>query len=160
MTRQASALRRPPALRMLLRQRHWKYATFCTKYDKAAKAVDPELMGSWPSRAQFHRWINGEVRGMPYPDACRVLEALFPGWTAEQLFAPSSDELLARGAAGDREKADALSAQALATAREGGMKPLEAKSIELRAAAGFGEESPAPSPVPPTAKNGAFTCSI
>jgi hypothetical protein len=35
---------------------------------------------------------------MPYPDACRVLEAMFPGWTAEQLFAPSSDELLARGA--------------------------------------------------------------
>jgi Domain of unknown function (DUF5919) len=99
MTRQAPALRRPPALRMLLRQRHWKYATFCTEYDKAAKSVDPELMGSWPSRAQFHRWINGEVRGMPYPDACRVLEALFPGWTAEELFAPSSDELLARGAA-------------------------------------------------------------
>lgn len=33
---------------------------------------------------------------MPYPDACRVPEAMFPGWTAEQLFAPSSDELLAR----------------------------------------------------------------
>ena len=85
----------PPALRVLLRQRHWKYATFCTEYDKAAKSVDPSLTGTWPSRAQFHRWINGEVRGMPYPDACRVLEAMFPGWTAEQLFAPSSDELLA-----------------------------------------------------------------
>jgi tetratricopeptide (TPR) repeat protein len=58
--------------------------------------------------------------------------------------------LLARGAAGDREKADALSAQALATAREVGMKPLEAKSMELRAAAGFGEESPAASPMSPT----------
>ena len=77
------------ALRVLLRQRHWKYATFCTEYDKAAKSVDPELTGTWPSRAQFHRWINGEVRGIPYPDACRVLEALFPGWTDEQLFAPS-----------------------------------------------------------------------
>jgi Domain of unknown function (DUF5919) len=99
MTRQTPAPRRPPALRLLLRQRHWKYATFCTEYDKAAKSVDPELTGTWPSRAQFHRWINGEVRGMPYPDACRVLEALFPGWTAEELFAPSSDELLTRGAA-------------------------------------------------------------
>lgn len=25
---------------------------------------------------------------LPYPDACRVLEALFPEWKAEQLFAP------------------------------------------------------------------------
>jgi hypothetical protein len=29
---------------------------------------------------------------MPYPDACRVLEAMFPGWTVAQLFAPASDE--------------------------------------------------------------------
>jgi|GEM_PF-1310124 hypothetical protein len=88
----------PVALRALLRQRHWKYATFCAEYDKAAKKIDPKLTGGWPSRAQFHRWINGELRGLPYPDACRVLEALFPGWTAEQLFGPITDDQLARAA--------------------------------------------------------------
>jgi hypothetical protein len=100
----------PPALRALLRQRHWTYATFCTEFDKAAMAVDPSLRGGWPSRAQFHRWISGELRGMPYPDACRVLEAMFPGWTAEQLFAPSSDEQLIRlgsaASGSDQEPAD------------------------------------------------------
>ena len=89
----------PVALRALLRQRHWTYATFCAEYDKAAKSIDPKLTGTWPSRAQFHRWINGELRSLPYPDACRVLEALFPGWTAEQLFGPITDEQLARAAA-------------------------------------------------------------
>jgi hypothetical protein len=43
----------PIALRTLLRQKHWKYATFCTEFDKAAKSIDPSLTGSWPSRAQF-----------------------------------------------------------------------------------------------------------
>jgi hypothetical protein len=86
----------PIALRTLLRQRHWKYTTFCTEFDKAAKSIDPSLTGSWPSRAQFQRWLAGELRGMPYPDACRVLEAMFPGWTVTQLFAPASDEQLAQ----------------------------------------------------------------
>jgi Domain of unknown function (DUF5919) len=86
----------PVALKALLRQRHWKYATFCSEYDKAAKSIDPGLTGSWPSRAQFQRWLAGELRGLPYPDACRVLEAMFPGWTIEQLFSPSSDQQLAQ----------------------------------------------------------------
>lgn len=84
------------ALKALLRQRHWKYATFCSEYDKAAKSLDPGLTGSWPSRAQFQRWLAGELRGLPYPDACRVLEAMFPGWTIDQLFSPSSDQQLAQ----------------------------------------------------------------
>ncbi len=100
----------PIVLRALLRQRHWKYATFCSEYDKAAKTVDPALTGTWPSRAQFHRWINGELRGMPYPDACRVLEVLFPEWTAEQLFSPGIDGQLTASATqqaiDEREPAD------------------------------------------------------
>ncbi len=27
-----------------------------------------------PSRAQFHRWTTGDLRGLPYTDHCRVLE--------------------------------------------------------------------------------------
>jgi Domain of unknown function (DUF5919) len=40
---------------------------------------------------------------MPYPDACRVLEAMFPSWTAQQLFAPASERQLAQVA---RQPAD------------------------------------------------------
>jgi transposase InsO family protein len=29
------------------------------------------------------------MRGLPYADHCRVLEEMFPSWTAEQLFRPS-----------------------------------------------------------------------
>src|SRR5262249_7885732 len=45
--------------------------------------------------------------------------------------------LVARDQPRDREKAAALAAQALATAREVGMKPLEADVLELQAAAGL-----------------------
>ncbi len=83
-------------LRALLRQRRWSYSAFCTEYDKAARTLDPKLKGSWPSRAQFHRWMTGDLRGLPRPDACRVLEAMFPAWTVEQLLSPCSDEQLAR----------------------------------------------------------------
>jgi hypothetical protein len=55
--------------------------------------------------------------------------------------------LVARDGPGDRERAAALAAQALATAREVGMKPLEAKVVELRAEAGLGDE-PSTAPVP------------
>jgi hypothetical protein len=48
--------------------------------------------------------------------------------------------LVARDRPGDRAQAAALSAEALATAREVGMKPLEAKVLELRATAGLGDE--------------------
>jgi hypothetical protein len=67
--------------------------------------------------------------------------------------------LVARDRPGDREKAAALSAQALATAREVGMKPLEAKVVELRAAAGLGAETsaePAPAGAPTPAAPAVF----
>ena len=74
-------------LKLLLRQRHWQtYRTFCQQYDEAAAEVDPRLLGSWPSRVQLHRWVSGGLRGLPYPDHCRVLEHMFPGFTAEKLF--------------------------------------------------------------------------
>jgi hypothetical protein len=84
----------PVTLKALLRQRHWKYSTFCTEWDKIAKTIDPCLSGTWPSRAQFQRWLAGGLRGLPYPDACRVLEAMFPGWTIQQLFTRCSDQQL------------------------------------------------------------------
>jgi hypothetical protein len=51
----------------------------------AAKA-DPTLRGGWPSKAQFYRWLSGELVGLPYPDHCRILERMFPDWKVDQLF--------------------------------------------------------------------------
>lgn len=74
-------------LKALLRERHWqKYATFCKEWDRAADQLDPDLTGSFPSRSQLARWVAGDVRSLPHPDACRILEAMFPGLTAAQLF--------------------------------------------------------------------------
>ena len=83
----------PIRLKALLRQRHWQvYRTFQSEYDRTAAGIDPKLVGTWPSRAQFNRWLSGELKGLPYPDHCRILVAMFPGWTAEQLFEPVADD--------------------------------------------------------------------
>ncbi|MBG0820579.1 hypothetical protein HS048_07510 [Planomonospora sp. ID91781] len=84
----------PILLRVLLHQHHWQtYSTFCREYDKAARRIDPSLEGKWPSRTQLHRWLSGDLKGLPYSDHCRVLEAMFPGKTAAQLFAPVTAEV-------------------------------------------------------------------
>ncbi len=75
-------------LKDLLRERHWQtYATFCRQYDRAASELDPVLVGRWPSRGQFARWLSGDIKGMPQPDHCRVLEAMFTTYSVQQLFA-------------------------------------------------------------------------
>ncbi|MFD4458153.1 hypothetical protein [Nocardia sp. NPDC058480] len=83
----------PIQLKKLLRERHWqKYSTFCREYDRVAGTIDTELIGTAPSRGQLHRWLGGELKGLPYPNACRILEGMFPGWTAAALFDPAPDE--------------------------------------------------------------------
>jgi hypothetical protein len=92
-------VQQPIMLKVLLGQRHWQnYATFCAEYGKAARRIDSDLGQTFPSRAQLHRWLNGALRSLPYAEHCRVLEEMFPGWTAEQLFQPSTPELLYAGA--------------------------------------------------------------
>ncbi|WP_119726343.1 DUF5919 domain-containing protein [Thermomonospora amylolytica] len=85
----------PILLKVLLEERRLlRYGMFCAEYNKAARTVDPHLVGAPPSRAQFHRWTTGELRRLPNTDNCRVLEAMFPGWTADQLFAPCPPDRL------------------------------------------------------------------
>jgi hypothetical protein len=82
--------KRSTLLRELLRERHWQtYATFCRQYDDAARAIDPVLVGRWPSRGQFARWLSGDIKGLPHPDHCRVLEAMFGGMGVQELFTVS-----------------------------------------------------------------------
>src|SRR5215469_14459882 len=64
-----------------------RYGSFCVAYEKAARSLDGKS-GAAPSRAQFHRWLTGELRKIPYTDHCRVLEHMHAGYSASQLFAP------------------------------------------------------------------------
>ena len=76
-------------LKDVLRARRWTvYRTFCSEYDKAARRVDAALVGGYPSLATYNRWLKGDIKNLPHPDSCRVLESMFTDWTAEQLFEP------------------------------------------------------------------------
>jgi hypothetical protein len=63
-----------------------RYGSFRAAYDKAARNMDRTYGGAAPSRAQFHRWLTGGVRGLPHPDHCMVLEHMLTGYSAKQLF--------------------------------------------------------------------------
>jgi hypothetical protein len=79
----------PVALKVLLQHRHLQtHRAFCREYDRVAAKTDPTLRGGWPSKAQFYRWLSGELVGIPYPDHCRILEKMFPDWRVDQLFQP------------------------------------------------------------------------
>lgn len=96
-------------LKALLRARHWqKHATFVREWDKVARAIDPRLRGSWPRHAQFYRWLRGDLRELPYPDACRVLESMFPQYSVRDLFRPCppdiASNLLARNSGSPNDK--------------------------------------------------------
>jgi hypothetical protein len=77
----------PIVLKVLLQQRHMQgHRAFIREYDAKAAEIDNDLVGKGPSRAQFYRWITGELIGLPYADHCRVLERMFPDWTVQKLF--------------------------------------------------------------------------
>lgn len=79
----------PVVLKKLLRDRHWQvYRTFCVEYDKAARGIDRTLLGTYPSRAQLHRWLAGDLKRLPHPHHCQVLEAMLPGMRAHEMFEP------------------------------------------------------------------------
>jgi hypothetical protein len=84
----------PIALKVLLQQRHLHtHSTFCREYDRVATEIDRTLRGGWPSKAQFYRWLSGDLVGLPYADHCRILEGMFPGWKVDQLFQAHDGEI-------------------------------------------------------------------
>lgn len=89
----------PIVLKKLLSDRHWQsHRTFCLQYDKAAQTVSREFVGSYPSRPQLHRWLNGELKGLPHPHNCQVLQAMFPGVTISEMFEPLATTPAGNGA--------------------------------------------------------------
>jgi uncharacterized protein DUF5919 len=82
----------PTVLAILLEDRGLhRYGSFCAAYQKAAFTVDKQLAHTVPSRAQFHRWLAGDLRGLPYTDHCMVLEYMLTGYSAQQLFTHCTD---------------------------------------------------------------------
>ncbi|WP_206045789.1 DUF5919 domain-containing protein [Nocardia mangyaensis] len=77
-------------MKVLLQSKHLQtHGAFDREYNAVARRVEPGLVGSGPRKAQFYRWLSGGVAGLPYPHHCRILEAMFPDYTAGQLFAES-----------------------------------------------------------------------
>jgi hypothetical protein len=97
-------------LRSLVRLRHLtQYAAFRAQFERTAKAIaeredDGRLAKVTVSERQLRRWIAGDVTTAPFPDTCRVLEAVF-GHSVEALLsapeAPSPDKpMTAAGGSG------------------------------------------------------------
>lgn len=80
-------------LGQLAGQRHWqRYETFRHRFEASARELgERENSGQLSrlslSQRQFVRWLYGELRTLPRPDACRVVEEMF-GRPASELFAP------------------------------------------------------------------------
>jgi hypothetical protein len=87
------------ALKSLLQQRHLhEYSEFVVEYQRRAKELDLPRHASAPTKAQYYRWVGGHIQNLPRGYHCMVLERMFPGWTAKELFghaehqhAPSSN---------------------------------------------------------------------
>lgn len=75
------------ALKALLQDRHLHaYGDFVAEYQRRAKELDLPRPATPPTKAQYYRWVGGHVDSLPRPYHCAVLEQMFPGWTAKQLF--------------------------------------------------------------------------
>ncbi|MGX1677393.1 tetratricopeptide repeat protein [Streptomyces althioticus] len=82
-------------LRQLLEERHLTtYTAFEVQFSRAARSLakeagDPRLASVAVSSRQFDRWLSGELKQLPRPDTCRILEELL-GRAARDLFASTS----------------------------------------------------------------------
>lgn len=84
---------RATVLKALLLEKHLQeHRAFNREYDRVASTLDKALVGKGPAKATFYRWLSGDVRKLPYPFHCRILEKMLPGWTVQQLFEPWEDD--------------------------------------------------------------------
>lgn len=75
------------ALKSLLQQRHLhEYSEFVVEYERRARELDLPRHASAPTKAQYYRWVGGHIQNLPRGYHCLVLERMFPGWTARELF--------------------------------------------------------------------------
>lgn len=89
------------------------------KFNERFTQTGVELFGRNPNNPtcgepQFRRWTGGKLVGLPGAEACAILERMFPGYTAEQLFARPSEVIDAQVPAYDLD----LEERIAMTARE------------------------------------------
>ncbi|GAB4993513.1 hypothetical protein MAHJHV61_50600 [Mycobacterium avium subsp. hominissuis] len=88
-------------LKELLAERGvYDYASFRAEYRRAAMELKPSEPVVVPVRSTFHRWCNGDLRKLPHEYHCDVLEYMFPGWKARDLFSSRTDRRSRAAAAG------------------------------------------------------------
>lgn len=124
-------MRRTTRFRQVIHQRRLQvFETFCLHFKRAAREVaeldeNPRLATAIVSRSAWDRWMDGDIKGIPRPGTCRVLEHLL-GERAEALFGPPRPDTAVR--AHTRSPAD------LASPAEG---PAESLSPHLDAMTSF-----------------------
>jgi hypothetical protein len=86
------------ALKSLLQQRHLhEYSEFVAEYRRRADELDLPRQASAPTKAQYYRWVGGQIQNLPRGYHCMVLERMFPGWTADELFGHTEHRDAPRG---------------------------------------------------------------
>lgn len=76
-------------VKALLKQRHLhEYRLFLAEYRRCAKELDLPHDGTPPAKSTYYHWLSDRMRQLPRGDHCQVLEHMFPGWSADELFAP------------------------------------------------------------------------
>lgn len=88
------------ALKLLLEERHLHaYSEFVAEYNRRARELGVPRQAAPPTKAQYYRWLGGEIQNLPRGYHCAVLERMFPGWSAKELFqsqhVPAVDDVLA-----------------------------------------------------------------
>lgn len=74
-------------LKMLLDERHMHaYSEFIAEYKRVSRELDLPRNAVPPTKSQYYRWVGGQVRTLPQGHHCVVLERMFSGWTAKELF--------------------------------------------------------------------------
>ncbi|MBS9535592.1 hypothetical protein KIH27_18560 [Mycobacterium sp. M1] len=86
-------------LKTLLLERHLHaYSDFVVEYTRMAKGLDLPHQAPAPTKSQYYRWVAGDLQTLPRGHHCAVLERMFPGWTARELFGlagpPAAEPLL------------------------------------------------------------------
>jgi hypothetical protein len=64
------------------------YSDFIAEYRLRAKELNLPRNATPPTKSQYYRWVGDQVGSLPRGHHCLVLESMFPGWTAQDLFGP------------------------------------------------------------------------
>lgn len=82
------------ALKVLLRDQHrHEYMEFVAEYRRIARDLGLPRTAEPPPKPTYYRWLSGQIQGLPRGYHCLVLEQMFPGWTAKELFARAEARL-------------------------------------------------------------------